>query len=133
MAFYVAVASLPPEQMFELMKQMKECIVNNPQEARDMLLKNPQLAYALLQALVVMKIVDPEMAISMLHKQAPKPMLIQQNERYSRYFIIYFILNVSVSFWSIFVPFSVHFCLFLFHIRFVFGPFFAHFSSIFGS
>ena len=50
-----AVASLPPEQMFELMKQMKECIVNNPQEARDMLLKNPQLAYALLQALVVMK------------------------------------------------------------------------------
>ena len=88
MAFYIAVASLPPEQMFELMKQMKECIVNNPQEARDMLLKNPQLAYALLQALVVMKIVDPEMAISMLHKQAPKPMLIQQNERYSRYFII---------------------------------------------
>lgn len=50
-----AVASLPPEQMFELMRQMKECIVNNPQEARDMLLKNPQLAYALLQALVVMK------------------------------------------------------------------------------
>ena len=50
-----AVASLPPEQMFELMKQMKDCIVNNPQEARDMLLKNPQLAYALLQALVVMK------------------------------------------------------------------------------
>ena len=50
-----AVASLPPEQMFELMKQMKECIINNPQEARDMLLKNPQLAYALLQALVVMR------------------------------------------------------------------------------
>lgn len=52
-----AVASLPPEQMFELMKQMKECIINNPQEARDMLLKNPQLAYALLQALVVMRYV----------------------------------------------------------------------------
>jgi len=67
-----AVASLPPEQMFELMKQMKECIINNPQEARDMLLKNPQLAYALLQALVVMRIVEPEMALNMLHKQAPK-------------------------------------------------------------
>ena len=50
-----AVSSLPPEQMFELMKQMKVCIVDNPQEARDMLLKNPQLAYALLQGLVVMK------------------------------------------------------------------------------
>ena len=89
-----AVASLPPEQMFELMKQMQQCVKNNPQEARDMLLKNPQLAYALLQALVVMRYVvlvyncrisfkdvhfrtvDPEMALSMLHKQAPKPMLL---------------------------------------------------------
>merc|ERR1719412_266155 len=63
-----AVASLPPEQMFELMKQMKMCIQNNPQEARNMLLQNPQLAYALLQAQVVMRIVDPEMALQMLHK-----------------------------------------------------------------
>ncbi len=58
-----AVASLPPEQMFEIMKQMKLCIQNNPGEARTMLLQNPQLAYALLQALVVMKIVDPPTAI----------------------------------------------------------------------
>jgi cleavage stimulation factor subunit 2 len=50
-----AVASLPPEQMFELMKQMKACITNNPQEARMMLNQNPQLAYALLQAQVVMR------------------------------------------------------------------------------
>ena len=50
-----AVASLPPEQMFELMKQMKACIQNNPQEARVMLNQNPQLAYALLQAQVVMR------------------------------------------------------------------------------
>lgn len=71
-----AVASLPPEQMFELMKQMKACIQNNPQEARNMLLQNPQLAYALLQAQVVMRIVDPEMALSMLHKAPPKPLLL---------------------------------------------------------
>ncbi len=50
-----AVASLPPEQMFELMKQMKTCIQQNPEEAKHMLLKNPQLSYALLQALVVMR------------------------------------------------------------------------------
>lgn len=55
-----AVASLPPEQMFELMRQMKQCIQNNPNEARNMLLQNPQLAYALLQAQVVMRIVDPQ-------------------------------------------------------------------------
>ena len=36
-----------------------------------MLLQNPQLAYAVLQAQVVMKIVDPETAITMLHKPQP--------------------------------------------------------------
>lgn len=63
-----AVASLPPEQMFELMKQMKICIQNNPDEARQMLLQNPQLAYALLQAQVIMKIVDPKVAHAILHQ-----------------------------------------------------------------
>ena len=67
-----AVASLPPEQMFQLMQQMKMCIQNNPHEARTMLLQNPQLAYALLQAQVVMKIVDPETAVAMLHKSQPQ-------------------------------------------------------------
>lgn len=57
------MSSLPPEQMFELMKQMKLCIQNNPNEARNMLLQNPQLAYALLQAQIVMKIVDPQVAM----------------------------------------------------------------------
>lgn len=60
------VASLPPEQMFELMKQMKNCFQNNPTEARQMLLQNPQLAYALLQAMVVMKILDPTAAVNYL-------------------------------------------------------------------
>lgn len=36
---------------------------NNPSEARTMLLQNPQLAYALLQAQVVMGIVDPHVAV----------------------------------------------------------------------
>lgn len=36
---------------------------NNPTEARTMLLQNPQLAYALLQAQVVMRIVDPQVAV----------------------------------------------------------------------
>ncbi|XP_006901203.1 PREDICTED: cleavage stimulation factor subunit 2 [Elephantulus edwardii] len=74
-----AVASLPPEQMFELMKQMKLCVQNSPQEARNMLLQNPQLAYALLQAQVVMRIVDPEIALKILHRQTNIPTLITGN------------------------------------------------------
>ena len=42
-------------------------IQNNPVEARNMLLQNPQLAYALLQAQVVMRIVNPDNALRMLH------------------------------------------------------------------
>ncbi|XP_078741510.1 cleavage stimulation factor subunit 2-like, partial [Lampetra fluviatilis] len=58
-----AVASLPAEQMYELMKQMKLCTQNNPRDARAMLRQNPQLSYALLQAQVVMRIVDPAVAM----------------------------------------------------------------------
>ncbi|XP_015517734.1 cleavage stimulation factor subunit 2 isoform X2 [Neodiprion pinetum] len=76
-----AVASLPPEQMFELMKQMKLCVQNNPNEARQMLLQNPQLAYALLQAQVVMRIVDPQTAVNMLHKANPIPGVILPNDK----------------------------------------------------
>uniref|UniRef100_A0A8V5HHB8 Uncharacterized protein n=1 Tax=Melopsittacus undulatus TaxID=13146 RepID=A0A8V5HHB8_MELUD len=76
-----AVASLPPEQMFELMKQMKLCVQNSPQEARNMLLQNPQLAYALLQAQVVMRIVDPEIALKILHRQTSVPPLISGNQQ----------------------------------------------------
>lgn len=72
-AISTAVASLPPEQMYELMKQMKTCIQNNPAEARNMLLQNPQLGYALLQAQIIMKIVDPQVAASMLQSSNQVP------------------------------------------------------------
>ncbi|XP_027214593.1 cleavage stimulation factor subunit 2 isoform X1 [Penaeus vannamei] len=72
-----AVASLPPEQMYELMRQMKLCVRNNPTEARTMLMNNPQLAYALLQAQVVMRILDPKTAVQILHggREAVEPLM----------------------------------------------------------
>lgn len=76
-----AVASLPPEQMFELMKQMKLCIQNNPTEARQMLLQNPQLSYALLQAQVVMKIIDPHTAATLLHPPNAVPSTLASKEK----------------------------------------------------
>lgn len=38
------------------------CLENNLNEARNLLIQNPQLSYAILQATVIMKIVDPEVA-----------------------------------------------------------------------
>lgn len=49
--------------VFSSLIYLQLCIQNNPNEARNMLLQNPQLAYALLQAQIVMKIVDPQVAM----------------------------------------------------------------------
>lgn len=43
------VSSLPPENMFMLMKQMKHMVTTNPGQLRQFLSENPQMAYALLQ------------------------------------------------------------------------------------
>lgn len=61
-----SVASLPPEQMFELMKQMKQCVHNNPNEAKNLLMNNPQLAYALLQVCAIMSLFLIQMCDSLL-------------------------------------------------------------------
>ena len=74
------VASLPPEQMFELAKQMKQCINTNPNEAKNMLIQNPQLCYGLLQALVVMRVVDPNVALKMLHRTNPPIKILKPND-----------------------------------------------------
>ena len=52
------VASMPPEKMFELMRSMKETVNNNPQMARQLLIENPQLAYALLQVCLSFYLMD---------------------------------------------------------------------------
>ena len=60
--------------------QFQVCIKNNAEEARQLLLQNPQLAYALLQAQVIMRLIDSSVAQEMLHRsgssrmdQAPPP------------------------------------------------------------
>jgi hypothetical protein len=47
---------------FAVSSALQVCIRDNPEDARRMLLQNPQLAYALLQAQLVMKIIDPKVA-----------------------------------------------------------------------
>ncbi|XP_055946691.1 cleavage stimulation factor subunit 2-like isoform X2 [Argiope bruennichi] len=79
------MCSVPPEQLYELMIQMKTCVENNPNEARNLLIQNPQLAYALLQAQVIMKVIDAETAKNMLHapgfQSAPSGALLPTPEK----------------------------------------------------
>lgn len=51
------------------MKQMQTVIKEYPTEARNILIQNPQLAYAMLQSLVTMDLISPAEASSMLHKR----------------------------------------------------------------
>ena len=74
------VNSISPEQMYKLLLQMKEVIGKNPVEARKILLDQPQLAYALLQAQVVMRIVPPDKAMKMIHPSAS-----EESRREARY------------------------------------------------
>ncbi|OBS65841.1 hypothetical protein A6R68_05620 [Neotoma lepida] len=67
--------------MFELMKKMKLCAQKSHQEAKNMVLQNPQLAYALLQAQVskdkckcpildIQYLVDPCLVVAYLLKNS---------------------------------------------------------------
>ncbi|KAL1933892.1 hypothetical protein VTP01DRAFT_7982 [Rhizomucor pusillus] len=53
------LASMNSEQLFVLMSQMKQMSFERPAFTRDFLTSNPQVAYALFQAMVMMNIVDP--------------------------------------------------------------------------
>lgn len=61
--------NLPPEQVVDLMKQMQTIIKEYPTEARNILIQNPQLTYAMLQSLVIMGLLPQSEAVNMLHKR----------------------------------------------------------------
>ena len=61
--------NLPPEQVVDLMKQMQTIIKEYPTEARNILIQNPQLTYAMLQSLVIMGLLPQSEAANMLHKR----------------------------------------------------------------
>ncbi|KAF9476034.1 hypothetical protein BDN70DRAFT_914686 [Pholiota conissans] len=52
------LADMPPNQLMEVLAQMKAFVITHPDQARTLLIKHPQLAYALFQALLLNKIVD---------------------------------------------------------------------------
>ncbi|KAN0064803.1 hypothetical protein ACQY0O_001860 [Thecaphora frezii] len=53
------LAALPPNQLLDILAQMKSLTTTSPEQARTLLTGHPQLAYALFQALLMMNVVDP--------------------------------------------------------------------------
>ncbi|KAH9992346.1 hypothetical protein BJV77DRAFT_443803 [Russula vinacea] len=53
------LATMNPTQLVEVLAQFKAFVITHPDQARSLLVAHPQLAYALFQALLLNKIVDP--------------------------------------------------------------------------
>ncbi|GAA6062648.1 hypothetical protein JCM10212_003460 [Sporobolomyces blumeae] len=53
------IGTMAPGQLLDIMSQMKALVIASPYEARALLTANPQLSYALFQAMLCMGIVDP--------------------------------------------------------------------------
>ncbi|WFD31420.1 hypothetical protein MSPP1_002455 [Malassezia sp. CBS 17886] len=67
------IATLPPNQLMDILTQMKGLIVTNKEQARALLQSNPQLAYAVFHAMVMMNVVDPAVLQRVLAESGAEP------------------------------------------------------------
>jgi len=65
-AISTVLARESPAQIIEVLAQMKAFVITHPDYARSLLVAHPQLGYALFQALLLNKIVDPTVLNRML-------------------------------------------------------------------
>ncbi|EKM78405.1 hypothetical protein AGABI1DRAFT_114691 [Agaricus bisporus var. burnettii JB137-S8] len=68
------LAKMQPSQLMEVLAQMKAFIITHPDQARQLLVKHPQLSYALFQGLLLNNIVDPAILQRMLEQTASQQM-----------------------------------------------------------
>lgn len=71
------LASLPPNQLLDVLTQMKSLAVADPARATELLRQAPQLAYAIFQALLLMNLVEYQLLGSIV-EQAAQPAPLQQ-------------------------------------------------------
>ncbi|TIA87126.1 hypothetical protein E3P99_03378 [Wallemia hederae] len=68
------LASLPPNQLLDVMAQMKASVHTESNTVRQLLVQNPQLSYALFQAMLMMNLVDNNVIQRLMPAaQAPPP------------------------------------------------------------
>jgi cleavage stimulation factor subunit 2 len=70
------VESMSPSQLYEIMTQMKSLITQSPDQAKQLLLDNPQLAYALLQGQIVLGMINPATAKQLLLSVQQMPPIV---------------------------------------------------------
>lgn len=65
------IASLPPNQLMDILTQMKALTTHAPEQARHLLVTNPQLAYAVFHAMLMMNVVDPAVVQRVVSETSP--------------------------------------------------------------
>lgn len=79
------LASLPPNQLLDVLTQMKSLAVADPARATELLRQAPQLAYAIFQALLLMNLVEYQLLGSIVEQAAqptPTPQAAPQYQPY---------------------------------------------------
>lgn len=62
--------ALPPQQLLDVLTQMKSLAVSDPNKATELLKQAPQLSYAIFQALILMNLVDPKILAQVVEQTA---------------------------------------------------------------
>lgn len=77
------LSTLPPDQLLDILSQMKGLVMTDPGKATELLRQAPQLAYAIFQSLLLLQLVDPQILTSLVETsaapaQAPPVQPVQQ-------------------------------------------------------
>ena len=68
------LSTLPPDQLLDILSQMKGLVMTDPTKATELLRQAPQLAYAIFQSLLLLQLVDPTILTSLVETSAaPAP------------------------------------------------------------
>lgn len=79
------LASLPPNQLLDVLTQMKALAVADPVRATELLRQAPQLAYAIFQALLLMNLVEYQLLGSIVEQAAQTQATPQAAPQYQQY------------------------------------------------
>lgn len=67
------LSTLPPNQLLDIISQMKGLVQTDPAKATGLLTQAPQLAYAIFQALLLLRLVDTNVLNSIIQHAAAQP------------------------------------------------------------
>jgi cleavage stimulation factor subunit 2 len=67
------LSTLPPQQLLDVLTQMKGLAISDPGRAIELLKQAPQLSYAIFQALILMNLVDPKVLAQVVEQTARPP------------------------------------------------------------